>query len=100
MMFFTAAVTFSLLAGLASTYPASGPAVRIKNGTYVGAHSSTYNQDYFLGIPYAQPPVGSLRFRNPVGLNHSWSGVKAATSYSSEVSFDPQSVMVSGVDNL
>ncbi|XP_005393195.1 PREDICTED: cholinesterase isoform X2 [Chinchilla lanigera] len=34
----------------------------------------------FLGIPYAQPPVGRLRFRRPQPLNK-WSGVWNATKY-------------------
>ncbi|XP_014663076.1 PREDICTED: acetylcholinesterase-like [Priapulus caudatus] len=34
----------------------------------------------FLGIPYAQPPVGRLRFRRPRSV-HPWKGVKEATAY-------------------
>lgn len=37
----------------------------------------------FLGIPYAEPPTGALRFRAP--LSHAcWSGVKDALAYGSE----------------
>ena len=32
------------------------------------------------GIPYAQPPLGDLRFRAP-RAPHSWSGVRDATAY-------------------
>jgi para-nitrobenzyl esterase len=35
----------------------------------------------FLGIPFAQPPVGVLRWRDPVPPK-AWSGVRDATSYS------------------
>lgn len=28
--------------------------VALKNGSYTGVHNSAYNQDFFLGIPYAQ----------------------------------------------
>ena len=45
------------------------PKVTIKNGTVVGMHSTTYNEDVFLGIPYAQAPVNELRFRVPQSLN-------------------------------
>lgn len=58
------------------------PTVTIKNGTYQGVHVPEYNQDFFLGVPYAQPPVGQLRLRNPVSLNSSFDGVRLATSYS------------------
>ncbi|KAL1777558.1 cholinesterase, partial [Sigmodon hispidus] len=34
----------------------------------------------FLGIPYAQPPVGRLRFKKPQPLNK-WSGIQNATKY-------------------
>lgn len=80
-----AAVAVSLAAGVANCYPTSTPIAHIKNGTYVGLHSPEYKQDYFLGIPYAQPPVGALRFRNPASLNQSWSEVRPATAYSPSV---------------
>ena len=46
------------------------PTVSVKNGTISGVHSSTYNEDYFLGIPYAQPPVNGLRFKVQIGRAH------------------------------
>lgn len=90
----TSVLAFGLLAGVSSAAPvsssdytdsASSPVAQLKNGTYVGAHSSQYNQDFFLGIPYAQPPVGDLRFKNPVSLNESWSDERQATQYSKAV---------------
>lgn len=57
------------------------PTVQTKNGTYSGVHSPGYQQDFFLGMPFAQPPVGDLRFSNPVPLNSSWDGTIEATSY-------------------
>ncbi|CAE6393777.1 unnamed protein product [Rhizoctonia solani] len=40
--------------------------VQANDTTYVGNQVNA--QDVFLGIPYAQPPVGNLRFRKPVAL--------------------------------
>jgi hypothetical protein len=64
---------------------AGPPLVSVKNGTYAGVYSSVYDQDFFLGIPYAQPPIGDLRFRNPQSLNSTWPGEYHAQDYSFEV---------------
>lgn len=48
------------------------PIVQITNGTIQGLHLETYNQDVFLGIPFAEPPLGELRFSPPVPYNTSW----------------------------
>lgn len=57
------------------------PTARVKNGTIVGTHSASYDQDFFLGVPFAQPPVGNLRFRQAQSLNTTWSGVQEARAY-------------------
>ncbi|KAJ5695967.1 hypothetical protein N7536_006379 [Penicillium majusculum] len=59
------------------------PTAIVKNGTYTGRYNAEYDQDFFLGIPYAQPPVGDLRLRNPVSLNTSWDGSADATTFAS-----------------
>lgn len=56
--------------------------VNIKNGSVIGAYNPTYHQDLFLGIPYATPPVGQLRFARPQPLNQSWSEPRIAQQYS------------------
>ncbi|KAG9670974.1 alpha/beta-hydrolase, partial [Aureobasidium melanogenum] len=64
--------------------PANAPTVNLKNGSYYGVHNSQYNQDFFLGIPFAQPPLEQLRFANPETLNSSWAGALPATNYAFE----------------
>jgi len=43
----------------------SSPFVTLKNGSYAGLHSPQYDQDFFLGLPYAQASV-SITFRPPL----------------------------------
>ncbi|KAH8667110.1 carboxylesterase family protein [Xylariales sp. PMI_506] len=73
----------SLLAAVAAAVAAQ-PTVTLANGSYYGLVQSTYSQEFFLGIPYAQPPLGDLRLRPPQSLNTTWSDVRNATSYSPE----------------
>ncbi|KAM6177442.1 pyrethroid hydrolase Ces2e-like [Erethizon dorsatum] len=54
------------------TGPVRGQLVHVK-GTIVGVHT-------FLGIPFAKPPVGPLRFAPPEAPEP-WSGVRDGTSY-------------------
>ncbi|MCJ1444449.1 MAG: hypothetical protein MMC23_004951 [Stictis urceolatum] len=64
---------------------ASAPLATLRNGTLAGRHlEPPWEQDLFLGIPYAQPPVGPLRFKWPRSLtNNSWPSVRSASSYGS-----------------
>lgn len=64
--------------------PLAVPTVRVKNGTIRGVHATAYNADYFLGIPFAQPPVHQLRFRNPQSINTTFDATLTATEYAPE----------------
>jgi para-nitrobenzyl esterase len=61
--------------------PASGsanPIVRIDSGLVQGAEVA--GVDSFLGLPYAAPPTGNLRWRPPQPAA-AWSGVRNATTF-------------------
>lgn len=77
---------FLLFIGYSAAKPITLPSVKTKNGTYVGRYELGYNQDFFLGVPYAQPPVGNLRYRAPYSLNTTWDGSREAQQYSAGVS--------------
>ncbi|KAK4168481.1 alpha/beta-hydrolase [Cladorrhinum sp. PSN259] len=67
---------------LAATDPPSDPPLATTlNGTYYGVHSPHFQQDLFLGIPYAQSTSGTNRFRLPQSLNTSWPSPIPATRY-------------------
>ncbi|KAH1289350.1 hypothetical protein KXW98_007752 [Aspergillus fumigatus] len=57
------------------------PLVHTLNGSYEGIHLDALKQDIFLGMPYAAPPLGPLRFRHPQPLTESWDGVRNASTY-------------------
>ena len=68
-------------AGGAVASPASGganPVVRIDGGLVRGADAAGVYS--FLGLPYAAPPTGNLRWRPPQPAS-SWSGVRDATQF-------------------
>ncbi|KJK63148.1 Carboxylesterase family protein [Aspergillus parasiticus SU-1] len=60
------------------------PVARTTNGSYKGIYLPHYNQDLFLGVPYAHPPIETLRFRNPAHITTNWTGERPATKYAFE----------------
>lgn len=61
-------------AGEAST----APVVVTKSGSLQGVRRD--HVDVFLGVPYAEPPVGVLRWHAPITVK-AWSGVRKATEF-------------------
>lgn len=68
--------------------------VRISTGVLRGQSRGTIN--VFRGIPYAQPPIGKLRFRAPQPAAR-WSGVRSAERFGPGC---PQPTFGSGVASL
>ncbi len=76
-----AAAALGANASSAVASPASGganPIVRIDDGLVRGADVAGVNT--FLGLPYAVPPTGNLRWRAPQPAA-AWSGVRDATQF-------------------
>lgn len=59
----------------------SGPAVRVEAGVLEGMQFGTAeNEVAFLGVPYAAPPVGELRWKPPQPVSR-WNGTRKATEF-------------------
>jgi para-nitrobenzyl esterase len=54
--------------------------VTVKSGVLEGYHDMSTGIKYFLGVPFAQPPVGQLRWKAPQPLEP-WRGVKQAKKF-------------------
>lgn len=76
----TTLVSLSTAGANVSASPLNPAIVRTLNGAVKGIVNSNNRQ--FLGIPYAAPPVGNLRWKAPQPAA-SWSGVRDATQFGS-----------------
>lgn len=58
-------ITLLSLSGIVKGDPVNVTVTSPSGVSYVGLRYTDTNQDIFQGIPYAKPPVGSLRFQPP-----------------------------------
>ena len=56
------------------------PIVRTKQGSVKGTFLASGQVSFFMGIPYAAPPVGDLRWKAPT-MPHKRTGIYDATAY-------------------
>jgi carboxylesterase type B len=77
---FALAAAFASSPAMAAAHRASqdGLVVPTHDGLLQGKHAEGIDQ--FLGIPYAAPPVGPLRWQAPQPVQP-WHGIRAATAY-------------------
>ena len=68
-------------AELESTGGSVAPVVSLTSGNFLGQTSAINRTDRWLGIPYAEPPVGSLRFKAPVAITKPSQSVQSATEF-------------------
>ena len=75
--FFAAA---AMAAALAACSPAESPVLTIEGGQIQGVASSVKGVTIYKGIPFAAPPVGDLRWKEPQPVVP-WEGVKRADTF-------------------
>ncbi|HVO74668.1 MAG TPA: carboxylesterase family protein [Ignavibacteriaceae bacterium] len=71
----------------------SNPVLNIEGGKIIGVQTQTEGVIAYKGIPFAAPPVGNLRWKEPQPVIP-WEGVKTADKYgdaAEQVTWDPQS---------
>jgi para-nitrobenzyl esterase len=68
------------IAGSALLPSAQPPKVNISEGTLEGVKFGSESEVAFLGIPYAAPPVGDLRWKPPQSANK-WTGMRKAAAF-------------------
>ena len=71
----------------------SNPVLTIEGGQVIGVKTPTKGIIAYKGIPFAAPPVGDLRWKEPQPVIP-WKGVKLADSFGSaamQVTWDPKS---------
>ncbi len=64
--------------GFAQLSNVNGPTVKVKNGTLEGTYESGI--EVFRGVPYAAPPIGDFRWREPQPVKN-WTGVRKADKF-------------------
>ncbi len=68
------------LKALAQDTNAFSVQVNTKNGTIEGNYSTVDGIQTYFGVPFAQPPIGELRWKAPQPLEN-WSGVKETKTF-------------------
>lgn len=73
-------IATALLSGAVAQAPS--PTVQTANGPVQGLDFNAQGQavSNFLGIPFAEPPVGALRFHYPQALEETWTAVRDVTT--------------------
>ena len=76
-----------------ASFSDSNPVLTIEGGQVIGVPTPTKGIIAYMGIPFAAPPVGNLRWKEPQPVLP-WKGIKKADTYGAaaeQTAWDPQS---------
>lgn len=79
LLYLCAALALSPLGYAQTNLSASSPRAKVAHGTLEGV-TETSGVRAFKGVPFAAPPVGNLRWREPQPVQN-WSGVRKASTF-------------------
>ncbi len=77
LLFCTGVLALTLRAQRTHAFPVQ---TRVANGILEGNYDTKTGIQSYLGVPFAQPPVGELRWRAPQPVEN-WSGVRTARQF-------------------
>lgn len=72
--------------------------VTVKQGQLTGVYNSDKSVEVFAGIPYAKPPVGELRWKEPQKPDN-WDGVRACDTFA-PMSMQQQNVYMDSLSSI
>ncbi|GJJ08181.1 hypothetical protein Clacol_002389 [Clathrus columnatus] len=80
-IFFSLTLTPSWTVLSAGSLPPNALDIKTSIGTFRGIANQTDNLEIWRGIPFAQPPVGKLRFKAPVSITTPFKGIQDASQF-------------------
>lgn len=74
------APSYKNVPAVANKNPDITSVIHVKQGDLTGVYNEDHSVKVYAGIPYAKPPVGELRFKEPQAPE-SWEGVRACDEF-------------------
>ncbi len=72
-------LALALVGAVTAVAGQTSPTVKVANGTLQGGTCGASSFNYFLAIPYAEPPIGEGRFASPRTFDQTYNGTRDAT---------------------
>ena len=79
--------------------PVKTEVLTLANGKVQGVYDETKTVEIYAGIPYAEAPVGELRWKEPVDVKN-WDGVKDCTYFADRAMQNDDSALISSLVDI